>query len=81
LNPKWLKQAGCNIQNFNPNQTIAILENFTKQNNLTAINLAKSFSALPSSEFEKLYYVIDVHLTPWGNDYAASVIFNELNWD
>jgi len=79
LNPLLLSNAGCNIDKLDAYKSINILENYAKENSLININLAPVFTSLPSEEFDKLYYKIDVHLTPWGNEFTANEIAKILN--
>lgn len=74
LNPDLLRRAGCDIKNLDAYKSIEILEDYAKKNGLINLNLAKVFSTLPAKDFDKLYYLIDVHLTPFGNEVAANAI-------
>lgn len=74
LNPVLLRQAGCDTQKMDTYKSIEMLENYAKKNSVISLNFVNVFFALPPKDFDKLYYLIDVHLTPFGNEVAANAI-------
>jgi hypothetical protein len=72
-----LQKAGCDTVNFDPDTSVRVLVDWTKDVNVRVINLAERFT-IDSSDFGQLYYKVDVHLTAYGNRVAAEFIAKNL---
>lgn len=77
LDRSLLLKAGCSINNFDPDTSIRVLVEYARSEHVPAINLSERFN-LNSDDFDRLYYKVDVHLTPYGNRVAAGFIADAL---
>lgn len=81
INKKLLEEAGCNVSEFYPKKSVAILDKFAQTNKIKNIDLYKLFSTLPPEKLKKLYYSVDTHLTPWGDNFVATALYKSLGWN
>lgn len=77
MNTFLLREAGCNLSNYNGGTSTKILKKFLNLNRVLAIDLAKRLNSR-NKDSQKIFYKFDDHLTPYGSRVVSEFILERL---